>query len=95
VCDQDIMGKDEIIGNYSINLSQVPLGKEDKKLTLSHNGGFLNVSFYHLVSLGKSEIEIKESLLKTIENSILCDAVALVMTKLLKFTNVSCQEVQF
>jgi hypothetical protein len=28
------MGKDEIIGNYFINLSQVLLGKEDKKLTL-------------------------------------------------------------
>jgi hypothetical protein len=84
VYDQDIMGKDDIIGNYSINLSQVPLGKEDKKLTLSDNGGFLNVSFYHLVSLGKSEIEIKESLLKTFENSILCDAVALVDNKTVK-----------
>jgi hypothetical protein len=34
--------------------------------------------------LGKSEIEIKESLLKTIENSILCDAVALVDDKTVK-----------
>jgi hypothetical protein len=40
--------------------------------------------FSHLVSLGKSEIEIKESLLKTLENSILCDAVALVDDKTVK-----------
>jgi hypothetical protein len=84
VFDQDIMGKDEIIGKFSVNLSEVPLGKEDKKLTLSDNGGYLNVSFYHLVSLGKSELEIKQSLLKTFENSILCDAVALVEDKTVK-----------